>query len=475
MGSLRFCLLHGDDGFDVDEFADAEQAQFAAITALFDAAKGKARVGADEVVHEAAAGLEVARSDAFAARAVVCEDGSAKSERGVVCNPNSVRFISRADDRGDRSEGFLAVSRLAGADIRQDGRRVKGGRGFLVFSAEENPGARSDAGVHLFLQRDAEIRSSERAKDDIFVERVAETPGLHFFGEEFFELSAQLFDDNEAFGGDAALAGVDQARGDATLGGGIEVGVFEHDVGIGPAKFEDGFLEDPASLGRDRSPGRSAAGECNGAHEWVFDEFADAVRADDDGAKDVEARVAQKVVDGLGAAEDVRGVFEDDGVAGHQGGGDGAKDLPEGEVPWHDREDDAEWQVGDEAPGQIGLDFLRGEKFLGVVGVEVAPESALLDFGAPLGERLPHLERHEPGEGILSLPQECGSFAHRRRPREEIGAAPSLECGVKVAEDFVDFVARRFVVARDPFAGGGVARFKVHRFEFSIRGFLAKV
>src|SRR5258705_160677 len=27
------------------------------------------------------------------------------------------------------------------------------------------------------------------------------------------------------------------------------------------------------------------------------------------------------------------------------------------------------WQVGDEAPGQIGLDFLRGEEFVGVVGV----------------------------------------------------------------------------------------------------------
>ncbi len=54
-----------------------------------------------------------------------------------------------------------------------------------------------------------------------------------------------------------------------------------------------------------------------------------------------EAGAADEGLDGEGALGDVGGVLEESDVAGHEGGSEEAEDLPEGEVPGHDGEDDA--------------------------------------------------------------------------------------------------------------------------------------
>src|SRR5690606_41636094 len=58
------------------------------------------------------------------------------------------------------------------------------------------------------------------------------------------------FFDDEALGGDAALPVVLYARLDADLHGAAEVGIFEHDEGIGAAELEHGRLEVLAGGGR---------------------------------------------------------------------------------------------------------------------------------------------------------------------------------------------------------------------------------
>ena len=66
--------------------------------------------------------------------------------------------------------------------------------------------------------------------------------------------------------------------------------------------------------------------------------------------------VAEDLLDGQRAAGDVGRVLEDRGVAGQQGGRGEAQDLPEREVPRHDREDDAQRLVGHPAALRPGVD-----------------------------------------------------------------------------------------------------------------------
>src|ERR1700760_444407 len=67
----------------------------------------------------------------------------------------------------------------------------------------------------------------------------------------------------------------------------------------------------------------------------------------------------------------IGGVFEQSDVACHQGRCEEAEDLPEGEVPRHDGQDDADRIPANVAFVVAGGDGLRGEDAGGVLG-EVA-------------------------------------------------------------------------------------------------------
>ena len=95
-----------------------------------------------------------------------------------------------------------------------------------------------------------------------------------------------------------------------------------------------------------------------------------------------KACAADERFDGEGALGDVGGVLEQADVAGHQRGSEEAEDLPEGEVPRHDGEDDAERVPADVAVVVAGGDGLGREDAGGVVGVVAAGGGALEDFEA---------------------------------------------------------------------------------------------
>ena len=105
-----------------------------------------------------------------------------------------------------------------------------------------------------------------------FVERIAGLQFLHEVDEEVGELSVDRVLDQNALHGNAGLAGVAEAAGDAAFGGVGEVGVAVDDDGGVAAEFEDDFLFSGAAL--DVPADGHAAGEADELDAVVGDEEA---------------------------------------------------------------------------------------------------------------------------------------------------------------------------------------------------------
>ena len=82
-------------------------------------------------------------------------------------------------------------------------------------------------------------------------------------------------------------------------------------------------------------------------------------------------------------------MLQDGSVASHDGGRGKADDLPVGEVPGHDCQDDADGREFDVALGGVGGHVFGREECLGVLGVVVAVPGALLDLSQRLAIGLP--------------------------------------------------------------------------------------
>ena len=259
-----------------------------------------------------------------------------------------------------------------------------------------------------------ELRSGEGADVGGFEHGVADAEVGHAGDEALFELGIDAVVDDEALGGDAGLAVVDAASLDGVVDGGVEVGGGEDDEGVGAAELEDGLLDEPAGLGGDGAACGLGAGDGDGDDAGVVEEVLDLAGLDEEGLEDAagEAGAAHEGFNRQGALRDVGGVLEQADVAGHERGGEEAEDLPEGEVPGHDGEDDAEGVVADVGLGVLGGDAFGGEDAGGVVGVVAADVGALGDFGAGGDEGLAHLGGHGGGELFEVGFEQRGEAAH---------------------------------------------------------------
>ena len=247
-----------------------------------------------------------------------------------------------------------------------------------------------------------------------FEHGIADAEGGHAGDEAFFELGIDALVDDEALGGDAALAVVDAAGLDGVVDGGVEVGGGKDDEGVGAAELEDGLLDEPAGLCGDGAAGGLGAGDGDGGDAGVGEEVFDLARLDEQGLEDAagKAGAAHQGFNREGTLRDVGGVLEQADVAGHERGSEEAEDLPEGEVPGHDGEDDAEGVVADVALGVLGGDAFGGEDAGGVVGVVAADGGALGDLGAGGDEGLAHLGGHGDGELFEVGFEQRGEAAH---------------------------------------------------------------
>src|SRR5690606_14890433 len=97
---MPIALAH-PDRLDVDELVNAESPELAPVARLFHAAERQARVGANELVDEAIAGVQPPRGDFAAALDVFREDGRSEPVNALVRELDRALLVRRFDDRGD--------------------------------------------------------------------------------------------------------------------------------------------------------------------------------------------------------------------------------------------------------------------------------------------------------------------------------------------------------------------------------------
>ena len=248
---------------------------------------------------------------------------------------------------------------------------------------------------------------------------------------EGFEHRAQ---NDEALARDATLAAVHHARRCRDLGSGRNVGIVEHEVGVGAAELEHGLLEHRSGRGRNAPSCGDTAGEGHGRDIFVPDQGLDVAASNEQAAEQIprDTRFVKHLLDGERTARDVTGMLQERPVARHQRRRGETEQLPEGKIPRHHREDDSDRIEGDEGFSLTRVDRLVREIAFRMIGKPVAIECAFLDFGPSLIERLAHLLCHQGRKFVLAGAQDFSGLPDNRRALGEACPTPfeeGLACG----------------------------------------------
>ena len=169
-----------------------------------------------------------------------------------------------------------------------------------------------------------------------------------------------------------------------------------------------------------------------------------------------KAGAADERLNGEGGLRDAGGVLEQSDVAGHEGGCGEAEDLPEGEVPGHDGEDDAEGIPADVAVVAVGGDGLFGEDTLCVFSVVAAAGGAFEDLGAGAREGLAHLLGEQGGELFNLMLHDAGELAHAEGAVLEGNLLVDAEGDVGDADFGAEGVFGEGLEAAEELACGGI-------------------
>src|SRR5438552_4283085 len=463
LGRLRRRLLSlrgpDPDRLDVRELTRTERRELTAVTRALDSAERQARVRCDHAVHEDASGLD-APCETFAERRVARPDGCAEAVRGVVRDADPLFAVTYPNDRRSRAEGLLAEGRHVAGDIHEDGGCEEVALAGPALAAGEATGPGAHRFVDLTLERVEEIAPRERADLCLRVHRIADDEVLNALPEAPLEFFGDGVHNDEPLCGDARLAVVLIPRADCGGRGQMEIRVAEDDERIRSAELEHRLLKRATGELRDARAGFRASSGGDGSDAVVRDDRLDRRAGNQHGAKQAlrETRVSESLLDRERALRDVRRVLEHGSVPGHERGSREPDDLPEREVPRHDREHHTERLERDDAPPRVRADLLVGEVARGVLGEMVGAEGAFLDLGLRLDDGLPHLERREPGVTLGALSEECRERAHRNGSFGDGTLAPFEERFVALGEGHLDLVAPERVERRDDFLGRRVHR-----------------
>ena len=412
-------------------------------------------------VDEGRAAVELP-GEALARRAVLGEHGAAEPERRRVGQLQRVLRVARHDERRHGAEQLLVEGQHAARDAAEHRRRVVVAGAVGDLPAGEHLGALVLRLLDLVLELLPEVRAGERAEVGAVGHRVADGERRHLRHEALGERLVDVLVDDEALGGDAALAVVLRPRVHRLVDGEVEVGVGEDDEGVAAAELQHARLEGAAGLLGHGAAGAPAAGERDARHAVVGDDGAGVVGGEHEVLEEpvAEAGLFEQLRDGLAAAEHVRRVLEDHPVAGGERGHGGADGLPEGEVPRHDGQDHAERLVRHERALGRRLARLILQKRLGVLGDVAAQRGALLGLGLGLSHGLSHLGRHQ-------LRVAAGAGVERVGEAAEGGGALGVRGGGVAALGLGGGVERAVELARlhrsvglDGLLGGGVDRGK---------------
>ena len=157
-----------------------------------------------------------------------------------------------------------------------------------------------------------------------------------------------------------------------------------------------------------------------------------------------------------GAAAHVGRVLEEPCVPGRECRGGEPEDLPEREVPRHDRQDDAQRLIAGPAAGPGRRNGLVGQCLWALLGVVLADPGALLDLGQGLGDRLAHLRHHQVGQRLLALAQPGGRVQEHRATVLDVRAGPVRLGRRGGVQELLDLRAGHAVVAGELGARGRV-------------------
>src|ERR671917_441675 len=455
----HFAPVH-PDRLRVHKLVDAEVGELAAVARVLGAAERDLRRGLGHAVYVGHAGLQLVDEPLLLVR-VVGPGGGAEAEVRVVGEGYGLVYAAHPEERGDGAEDLLPVRRRIFGDVREHGRRVEVAWPLRRLA----PGQHLRPGLHalLHLPRDVleDLGCGERAHVRVLVHRVADLQRGHALDVAARKVVGYLLVDDDAFGVDARLAVIEGARRDGGAYGFVQVGARHRDKRVAAAELEHGLLYVPPGLARHLTAGRLAAGERRRPHARVVDDGLDLARGDQERLEGPlgETGPADDVLYGERALGHVGGVLEQTHVSGHERGCCEPEDLPEREVPRHDREHGTDGLVADERARPLHLYLLVGEHRLGVLGVVAAAAGALVGLAYGRGERLAHLERHDPAE-LFGL-----FFEDLRRPRqpprplgerglpvlaEGLGRELQLPVYLLVAQGFegLELLARRRVYRR---------------------------
>src|SRR5205814_8690260 len=263
---------------------------------------------------------------------------------------------------------------------------------------------------------------------------------------------------DEPLRGDATLPGVLDARLDGDLRRLLQIGAREHDERVRAAQLQHDFLEIAACRLADAPAGAFASGERGGGNPRVLEQLSDAVRLDEQRLEHSlrESRPAEDLLYRQRRLGNVRRVLEKPDVSGDQRGRGEPEDLPEREVPRHDREHDAERLVPDEAFHRIRLHLFVGDEPRTVLRVVAAADRALVHLGQGGALQLAHLQRHHPTELFASGLEDVGGTRHPLGPLGGRSVALHPDGGGRAGEFFLDLRVRVRSERADGLASGRV-------------------
>src|SRR6267154_4911488 len=270
------------DQLAVDELAEAELGELAAVARILDAAERQLGRSPGGMIDEGHSAFD-APGELLAALEIRGKDRAAEAERRRVRDLD--RFLLGLDDieRDDGTEELLGVDRIVLGDSGQVRHHDIEARPVHAAAAGRYLRASGLGRIDLVEETGHRALGRDRAEARVGVSRVARPQGCHPRCEPLEELFAALLaDDDHPLGGDAALAGIVHAAPDRVGERWLERGVLKHDERIAAAEFHDGLLERPPGALGDSGAGAFAAGDRRAPNARILDQPADLIGARED-------------------------------------------------------------------------------------------------------------------------------------------------------------------------------------------------
>src|SRR3989475_1170631 len=252
-GGLAGVAWEDFDCLDVDHLEEAVPAQLASDAAVLHAAEGHPWIRLDDAVDEHHPGLHLSR-EFVGLTQVPRPEARAKAELGVVRLLDRGAQVRHRHHGGDRAERFLAEDAHVLRDVAEQGGLKVPALPTAALSADLDLRAFRDGVLHLALDFIPLRLADQRTHVGRRVERIAHPKPLHSLRELCDEFVGGGIDDEEAFGGDARLAAVDESSRDRAFRGRVQVRVTRHDERVRSAELEDDFLQILRGLAAHVSP-----------------------------------------------------------------------------------------------------------------------------------------------------------------------------------------------------------------------------